>query len=113
MISSIFSTSTFLQVTYNPGNPYIANNGPGFGTVRYNPNDYTLEAFDGNYWHKIANNMANISLSFDAEETLRWIKEYRFEVEKEKKLRENNQAVKNAWEQYQVIKTLAEKMENA
>lgn len=42
-------------------------------------------------------------------EALRWLVLHKHEVEQEKKLREDNLAVKNAWEQYQVIKTLAQK----
>lgn len=50
-----------------------------------------------------------ISMNSIAKENLNWLQNFRYEHEKEKKLREENQAVKNAWEQYQVIKTLAQK----
>lgn len=40
---------------------------------------------------------------------IRWLSKFRREYEEEKRLRENNQAVNKAWEQYQVIKTLAQK----
>jgi hypothetical protein len=40
---------------------------------------------------------------------LGWLSNFKYEHEQERVLRENNQAVKNAWEQYQVIKTLATK----
>ena len=42
-------------------------------------------------------------------EALEWLVIYRYEVEQEKRLREESTAVKNAWEQYQVVKTLAMK----
>ena len=40
---------------------------------------------------------------------LLWLADFRKEYEAEQKLREENQAVKNAWEQYQVVKILAQK----
>lgn len=42
-------------------------------------------------------------------ENLYWLQQFKQEHEAEKKLREENVAVKNAWEQYQVVKALAQK----
>ncbi len=50
-----------------------------------------------------------INMSGHHKDNLMWLQKFRFEYEKELKLREENQAVKNAWEQYQVVKTLAQK----
>ena len=50
-----------------------------------------------------------ISMSMYHKENLMWLQNFRSEYEKEKRLREENQAVKNAWEQYQVVKALAQK----
>lgn len=50
-----------------------------------------------------------INMSSHHKDNLIWLQKFRFEYEKELKLREENPAVKNAWEQYQVIKTLAQK----
>jgi hypothetical protein len=49
----------------------------------------------------------NISMSPMYAPALRWLVTFQKEYEAEKQLRESNTAVKNAWEQYQVIKTLA------
>lgn len=38
-----------------------------------------------------------------------WLDTFRKEYEAERRLREENLAVKNAWEQYQVVKALATK----
>lgn len=51
----------------------------------------------------------SVSVSPPYSDNLRWLADFRREHEAEQKLREENQAVKNAWEQYQVIKTLAQK----
>lgn len=50
-----------------------------------------------------------ISMMEPHKSNLMWIDQFRKEYEQEKKLREESPAVKNAWEQYQVIKTLAMK----
>lgn len=51
----------------------------------------------------------SVSVSPPFSDNLRWLSDFRRQYETEQKLREENQAVKNAWEQYQVIKTLAQK----
>ena len=50
-----------------------------------------------------------INMNANAKDNLMWLQQFRYEYEKEQKLREENVAVKNAWEQYQVVKTLAQK----
>jgi len=40
---------------------------------------------------------------------LNWLSSFKYEHEQELKLREESLAVKNAWEQYQVVKALAKK----
>jgi hypothetical protein len=40
---------------------------------------------------------------------LNWLSAFKYEHEQELKLREEIPAVKNAWEQYQVVKILAKK----
>ena len=50
-----------------------------------------------------------ISMSMHHKENMMWLQRFRMEHEKELRLREENQAVKNAWEQYQVVKLLAQK----
>lgn len=51
----------------------------------------------------------SVTMSQQYADDIRWLNQYRREYELEKNLRENSQAVKNAWEQYQVVKILAEK----
>jgi hypothetical protein len=51
----------------------------------------------------------SIRIADPLKDNLKWLDTFRREYEAERILRENNQAVKNAWEQYQVIKTLATK----
>ena len=40
---------------------------------------------------------------------LNWLSTFKYEYEQELKLREESPAVKNAWEQYQVVKALVKK----
>jgi len=50
-----------------------------------------------------------ISMNSVHKDNLIWINQFRVEYENDRKLREENQAVKNAWEKYQVVKALAQK----
>lgn len=50
-----------------------------------------------------------ITMNTIHKENLRWLENFRKEYEEERRLRESNPAVKNAWEQYQVVKILAQK----
>jgi hypothetical protein len=51
----------------------------------------------------------NINMTEPYKTNLRWLGEFRREYEEEKRLRESHPAIQKAWEQYQVIKTLAQK----
>jgi hypothetical protein len=50
-----------------------------------------------------------VSMTPSYSELLSWLFKFKHEHEQELKLREESQAVKNAWEKYQVVKILAEK----
>jgi hypothetical protein len=51
----------------------------------------------------------SVSMSPMYTELLEWLVKFKQEHELEKRLREESPAVRNAWEQYQVVKTLATK----
>ena len=51
----------------------------------------------------------SVSMTPSQSELLSWLSKFKYGHEQELKLREESQAVKNAWEQYQVVKILAEK----
>jgi hypothetical protein len=50
-----------------------------------------------------------VSINSTYRESLEWLLQFKYEHEAEKRLREENPAVKNAWEQYQVVKALSQK----
>jgi hypothetical protein len=50
-----------------------------------------------------------VSMNPMYKESLDWLVKFKQEHEQEQLLRETNQAVKNAWEQYQIMKILAKK----
>jgi hypothetical protein len=50
-----------------------------------------------------------ISMIDSHKANLRWLILFRQEYEEEKRLRESHPAIQKAWEQYQVVKTLAQK----
>jgi hypothetical protein len=51
----------------------------------------------------------NIQMNEPHKANLRWLIIFRQEYEEEKRLRESHPAIQKAWEQYQVVKTLAQK----
>lgn len=96
-----------------PYAPYISPGAMSAGQMRYNPNTQNYEVYDGIAWHSVSNTITGISLSPEIEDLLVWLRQHKAEVEAEKKLRDLHPAVKNAWEQYQVVKTLSQDTENA
>ena len=51
----------------------------------------------------------SVTMSPTYADLLNWLSSFKYEHEQELKLREESLAVKNAWEQYQVVKALAKK----
>lgn len=51
----------------------------------------------------------HLSLNHEISKNLQWLANFKKEYENEEKLRQENFAVKKAWEQYQIIKILAKK----
>jgi hypothetical protein len=51
----------------------------------------------------------NINMTEPHRTNLRWLSQFRYEYEEEKRLRETNQAVQKAYEHYEMIKMLAQK----
>jgi len=45
----------------------------------------------------------HINLGFEAVDAIKWVQEHRRQLEKERKLRESNPALSNAWDQYQTM----------
>lgn len=114
MIKNIISASPEIYVSGGYSNmPYISPNAMSAGQLRYNPSFQCIEAYDGITWHQIGTNNVEIRLDPSVQSLLKWAADFRKEYEQEKSMRESNQAVKNAWEQYQVVKTLAQDKENA
>ena len=114
MIKSINSYSSAIMVTNGtPHTPYISPGAMSAGQLRYNTNTQNVEVYDGVAWQSISSTTTGISLSPEVEDLLVWLRQHKKEVEEEKRLRETHPAVKNAWEQYQVIKTLSQDTENA
>ena len=96
MINNLTSSSPHL-LTSSYSSPYIGNNGQSAGNMRYNTMTQQVEVFDGSMWVNISMN-ANLSLSYSAEETIRWAQDKMREEAELKKLAEENAAVKIALE---------------
>lgn len=108
------SSSPFL-FTGADSSPYVSNNGPAAGMVRFNTNTQHLEAFDGSVWIQIANN-EHVGMSQEAVEAIQWARK---KIEEEAKLKELAKqhpgvadamdALKRASEQLEIMVKLVDK----
>lgn len=112
MIKSISSSSPYIYIEGgNPLSTYIQGHPGGLnvGSVRFNDSNQNIEVYDVNMWVTMNTLYANVTLSPQGEQLLNWLEKFKQEHEQEILLREKSPAVRNAWEQYQVVKTLATK----
>lgn len=93
----------------SPAGPYISTGAMSAGQLRYNPNTQNTEVYDGVNWQNINTGYVDIRLSPETQDLLNWLRKHRLEVEQDEAVRKDHPAVKKAWEQYQVVKTLAKK----
>jgi hypothetical protein len=96
MINNLTSSSPHL-LTSSYSAPHIGNIGQSAGNVRFNTSTQQMEVYDGVAWINISVN-ANLSLSYGAEESIRWAQEKMAEEARLEKLAEENAAVKIALE---------------
>ena len=81
-------------------NPYVGQNGPAAGMVRYNTSSQQLEAYDGSVWHRIANN-ENVGLTHDAVEAIHWARDRIVKEQQLKELAKQHPGVADALQQLQ------------
>jgi len=103
---SINTSSPFLFVDQGVG-PYIGQNGPAAGMVRFNTSNQHLEAFDGNIWTRIAENQ-NIGMTGEAVDAIRWARYRMGEDQRLKQLAEKHPGVADAVDQ---LKRASEQLE--
>jgi hypothetical protein len=98
MIKSIHGNN-FIHVT-GPGYtmPYIDSSRPSAGMVRYK--DYTFEVYDGSVWQPATANAPTIGLEETAQQAINWALSKMREEETLKKLSENNQSIKIAYDNF-------------
>ena len=110
MIKNLDITSPHLTGSAHSA-PYVGNNGQSAGSVRYNTMTQQMEAFDGSNWINISVN-ANLSLSYGAEEAIRWASEKMAEERELKAKLEKYPTLKSAYEQYKLVEALVYEEEN-
>lgn len=98
MISNIFPTGKYVQVSGGTASTYINNysGSQGVGNMRYNTSNQRMEVFDGNNWTQLNMGTTSIGLSPEAESLLDWARERRNEELMWKSLAAENEAVKIA-----------------
>ena len=104
MITSIAGSGKYLDVGNSP-QPYVSNNGPLAGQIRFNTTTQAIEVYDGATWVH-ASMAANITLSAEAIELLNWVRKKYDEELQLNLLAEQNPGLKDAWEKFEIMKTL-------
>lgn len=88
-------------------NPYVGQNGPAAGMVRFNTTNQQLEAYDGSIWHRIANN-ENVGLTAEAVEAIHWARDRIIKEQQLKELAKQHPGVADAMDQ---LKKASEQLE--
>jgi uncharacterized spore protein YtfJ len=90
----------FLSVTSNKGaTPYIHTSNPITGTVAYDGGSQSMKVFDGNSWQTIGGGSANINLTPNAINILKWAEKKMLEEVERSNLAETNPTIKDLVEQ--------------
>jgi uncharacterized spore protein YtfJ len=90
----------FLNVNSNRGStPYINNSNPITGTVAYDSSSQTLKVYDGSSFQTLGGGSANINLTPNAVNILKWAEKKMLEEAERNKLAETNPAIKDLIEQ--------------
>lgn len=94
--------------TYNSG-----SNGPQSftGQIRYNTTSGNMEVFDGNNWQGMANSIAQVGLTPEAERILDWARDRMYEDQALKDRMEKHPGLKSAYEQFKIMDALTKEHE--
>jgi len=110
MLSNIFPTGKYVQVSGGSASTYINNysGSQGVGNMRYNTSNQRMEVFDGNNWQQLNMGTASVGLNAEAEALLDWARKKRDEENEWYRLASNNEAVRIALDQLEQAKTRLE-----
>jgi hypothetical protein len=104
MIKNLTASGAFVQVS-SYSTPNIYNTGQSAGEMRYNTNTQHMEVYDGTNWISISQT-PTVSLSYEAEEAIRWAQTKRAEENELKAKIEKYPTLKSAYEQFKMIEAL-------
>ena len=110
MISNVFPTGKYVQVSGGTASTYINNysGSQGVGNMRYNTSNQRMEVFDGNSWQQLNMGTASVGLNHEAEQAIEWALK-KIKQEKEwYELAANNEAVRIALDQLEQARTRLE-----
>jgi len=94
-----------LLVINQGSKPYVGNNGPASGMIRYNTNTQQNEVFDGSVWISMNSN-ADISTSSMLREVVAWAQKKMSEEREFEELVKKNETIKHAKEQLDMLVAL-------
>ena len=114
MIKGISSNSAYVQVSsgFAATGPYFqsvstSNPPPAPGAVKFDPMTQNLQVFDGYNWCNLNTAYASVGLNLDAEAAIKWAIAKRKEEQELEELLERSPALRDAYEKFQIVKTLA------
>jgi hypothetical protein len=93
--------------------PYINNNGPCAGQVRYNTVNQNLEVSDGYTWISITQPDASISFDNEVQELLHWARKKKLEETQFAALVEKHPGIKELKEKLDMLTILVREEETA
>lgn len=99
MINNVYGGGEFLNVQTYASHPYINISSLSAGQVRFNPNNRSMEVYDGASWVMLASS-AQVQLSPSAEEILRWGRQKMDEELKWQEMAKKNATIKDVYEKF-------------
>lgn len=99
MINNVYGGGEFLNVQTYASHPYVNISSLSAGQVRFNPNNRSMEVYDGASWVVLASS-AQVNLSPSAEEILRWGRQKMDEERNWRAMAEKNATIKDAYEKF-------------
>jgi len=111
MIKSITSGYGITVQNSTVSYPYVSPGSNGAGMVRYNSNMQQFEINDGNSWLTIHSMQPTISLSWDAEQALRWANAKMQEEQKLNELMSRHPGLQELHDKFKMLEVLCRKEE--
>jgi hypothetical protein len=110
MIRTISACSDWIRVDAVPVSPYVANQ-QSAGMLRHNTQTGRVEVYNGTSWLEYGGE-ARVGLTAEAQAIMTWAQERMVQDQKIQSLCAQHPGLQEAWEKFQIMKTLVEQSES-